>query len=258
MAPETRYDALAADLVVLGRGLSQPTSSSRLTATVMARIPDPPHSVAANTPERLLRRVVEVIANNRRRAVAVVTALLIALLATPPVRATVADWFGFAGVIVRQDPTPRPSPAPPPPPVQSSTTLQQAKALVAFDPVLPTRLGRPQGVEVSTDRRLLSMSWTGGRDGTVRLDQFAGRLDYAFAKGAPGGEFTSVADSPALWFDEPHEVVVLNADGTSRTETARLAGHTLIWQYGDTTLRLEGDLSRERARAIARSVTALP
>ena len=37
-------------------------------------------------------------------------------------------------------------------------------------------------------------------------------------------------------------------DGTRRTESARLAGHTLIWQDGGTTLRLEGDLSLERAR----------
>ena len=122
---------------------------------------------------------------------------------------------------------------------------------------MPLTLGPPQGVEVSTDRRRLSTSWTGAADGTVRLDQFDGRLDYTFAKQAPGVEFTSVAGAFALWFHGPHEVVVLAPDGTRRTETARLAGHTLIWEYADgTTLRREGDLTRARAIEIAASVTA--
>ena len=74
---------------------------------------------------------------------------------------------------------------------------------------------------------------------------------------AAGVEFTSVAGAFALWFDEPHEVVVLAPDGTRRTETARLAGHTLIWEQADgTTLRLVGDLTRVRALEIAVSVAA--
>jgi len=258
MAPDTRYKALVGDLVMLGRAAPQPTPLPGLTAAVMTRLSAVPPPVVATTPQHVLRRVVEVVATNRRRAVAVVTTLLLALLATPPVRATVADWFGFAGVIVRHEVTPRPSMAPPPPPAAGATTIEQANALVAFGAVVPDALGVPQGVEVSADRRLLSMSWTGGRDGTVRLDQFDGRLDYTFLKVARADKYTSVAGSPALWFDEPHEVVVLNPDGSSRTETARLAGHTLIWQYGDTTLRLEGNLTRARARTIARSTTPLP
>jgi len=258
MAPDQEYDALAVELVALGRTLPWSTPDSDLTAAVMARLSTAPTPPSESTVERVLRRLIEVFGHNRRRAVAVVTALLIALLATPPVRATVADWFGFAGVIVRHDTTPRFSSAPPPPRVDRRISLQQAAALVAFDPVVPTELGIPHGVEVSADRRLLSMSWTTRLDGHVRLDQFDGRLDYAFAKSARGAEFTSVTESFALWFDKPHEVVVLNPDGTSRSETARLAGHTLIWQYGDTTLRLEGDLNRARALTIARSTTALP
>ena len=40
-----------------------------------------------------------------------------------------------------------------------------------------------------------------------------------------------------------------------RTETARLAGHTLIWPLDDLTLRLEGDLTLERAVEIGASAT---
>jgi hypothetical protein len=83
-------------------------------------------------------------------------------------------------------------------------------------------------------------------------------LDYTFSKRAHGIEFTSVAGSSAIWFNEPHSVVVLNKDGTARTETARLAGHTLIWEHGGTTLRLEGDVNLERAVEIAASAKPVP
>jgi hypothetical protein len=97
------------------------------------------------------------------------------------------------------------------------------------------------------------MSWTTA-DGVVRLDQFDGRLDYVMAKSAPDVTFTSVGGGDAIWFDDPHEVWVLREDGSSETHAPRLAGHTLIWPVGPTTLRLEGDLPIDRAVEIAESV----
>lgn len=266
MASDTEYDELTADLAVLGRSLTAPAPGTGLAAAVMARLSDVPTPMSVSSQQQLGRRVADVFAGafkgafkgHRRRAAIVVTATLLALLGTPAVRAAVADWFGFAGVSVRLDPTPGPSVAPSPPTVDGTATLAEARKLVAFEPVVPAALGTPQGVEVSADRRLLSMSWTVQGAGAVRLDQFDGRLDYSFAKTAPGVEFTSVAGSSAIWFEKPHEVVVLNADGTRRTETARLAGHTLIWEYGGTALRLEGDFTRARAIEIASTVTTLP
>ncbi|MGH8826991.1 MAG: hypothetical protein ACRDVZ_05175, partial [Jiangellaceae bacterium] len=61
----------------------------------------------------------------------------------------------------------------------------------------------------------------------------------------------------ALWFVEPHEVVLLDDEDVRRTESARLAGHTQIWPNGATTLRLEGDLSLDRAVEIAASAVPL-
>jgi hypothetical protein len=258
MTGDTEHDALAAELVALGRALPRPEPAARLVRAVTARLADagPP---AASTPlDRLRARAADTFARRRRQALVVVTAVLLALLAAPPVRATVADWFGFAGVIVRDDPNPSGSPASSPPSVAATTTLGEAKTLVAFDPVVPAALGPPNGVEVSADRRVLSMSWSGGDDGPVRVDQFDARLDYTVAKTTPDVQFTEVDGSSALWFDEPHEVVLLNADGTRRLETARLAGHTLVWEHGGTTVRLEADVSLARAVEIARSVTPVP
>lgn len=258
MAVDTGHEALAAELVALGHGLPRPEPAPRLVTAVMARLAGaaPP---ATSTPlDRLRGWAADRIPRRRRQGAVVVTAVLLTLLAAPPVRAAVADWFSFAGIIVRHDPTPSGSRASPPPSVAATTTLGKARTLVAFTPVVPAALGPPQGVEVSADRRVLSMSWTGGDDGAVRVDQFDGRLDFAFAKTSRTVRFTEVGGSSALWFEEPHEVVVLNADGTRRFATARLAGHTLIWEHGITTVRLEADVSLARAIEIARSVAPVP
>jgi hypothetical protein len=180
-------------------------------------------------------------------------AILVTLLATPPVRATVADWFSFGGVLVQRG-SPAPGTVSPPPTVAQGRSLSEAADVVDFPVWLPAELGVPDGVEVSADRRMVSMSWTTGEQDVVRLDQFDARLDFTVAKRAPGVYYASVGGTDALWFEEPHEVVLIEPDGSRRTESARLAGHTLIWQVGFTTLRLEADVSRERAVEIAESV----
>ena len=255
MAADTEHE-LIAELRSLGRLVAPPVPGDDLEVAVMSRLAEAPvRRPSAAVPLRI-ERGTRWLAGRRRRTVALVAAILAALLVTPPVRAAVSDWFSFAGVIVRDDPSPAPTVSQPPPAVPTVTTsltLQQAEALVAFPPSLPSDLGPPQGVEVSTDRRVLSVSWSSGRDGPVRMDQFDGRLDYAYMKAARQVEFIEIDGTPALWFEQPHEVSILNADGTTRRETARLAGHTLIWEAGGTTLRLEGEFSRARAEEIARS-----
>ncbi len=258
MAPDTAYDELATDLAALGRELPRPAPAPHLTDAVMRRLAETPPPPAATPWLRLPRWVRDGLAHRRRQAAVLVTAVLLGLLAAPPVRAAVADWFGFAGVIVRNDPTPSRSEAPPPPPADGATTLDEARELVSFDPLVPAALGPPQGVEVSADRRVLSMSWAGGRDGALRVDQFDARLDYTFAKSSPTVRFTEVSGRSALWFDQTHRVALLNRDGTRRFETARLAGPTLIWEQGDTTVRVEGDVTLDRAVEIAESVTTAP
>lgn len=237
-------DVLVADLEELGRAVQPPDDGAVVTAAVMARV------AALTTPSTAGLRL----RRPRHRLVLVVTAVLLALLVTPPVRATVADWFGFAGVVVRHDPSPLPSHAPPLPTAGTMMSLDQARRLVTFEVAVPADLGAPDGVEVSADHRVLSMTWTQSTTGTVRLDQFDGRLDYAFAKSAPGVEFTSVSGATALWFDRPHRVVLLGPDGSRRRQTARLGGQTLIWERGTTSLRLEGELSQPQAITIAESV----
>ncbi|MGH3716715.1 MAG: hypothetical protein ACRDT4_25140 [Micromonosporaceae bacterium] len=233
---------LGAELRALGRELPVGEPPDGLADAVLTRIAELP------VPRRSWLR---------RRWPALVAALLGLLLVgvlAPPVRATVAEWLGLGGVVVRHDPDPPPASAPPPPTAGTGLTLAEARRLVGFTPLLPRDLGTPDGVEVSADRRVLSLTWHRGGDGVLRLDQFDGRLDPSFAKSVHGDiEWVKVGGTSAWWIPRPHEVVVLAPDGTERREQARLAGKTLIWQYGSVTLRLEGDLTRDRAVAIAES-----
>ena len=103
----------------------------------------------------------------RRQVVAAVVAVLLTLVAVPPVRATVADWFGFAGVRVELGDEPGPSEARPvggagPAGRRGGVSVDQAREQVGFELVVPAALGPPDGVEVSADNRVVSMSWTGG------------------------------------------------------------------------------------------------
>jgi hypothetical protein len=246
----TDHDTLVRDLALLGRATAVPSPSAGLEAAVQRRVATLP--TPASTGLALwLRHVRDLGSRWRGRVAVAVVAMLVALLATPPVRAAVADWFGFAGVIVQHGPVDAED-APPPPAVEGEMTVEEAAGLVDFTPQVPAELGEPDAVDVSDDRVIVSMSWSTA-SGVVRLDQFDGRLDFGIAKTSPEVQYAQVGDTDALWFERPHEVVILDDQDQPRTETARLAGHTLIWPAGNVTLRLEGDLSLERAVEIGAS-----
>jgi hypothetical protein len=244
---------LVAELVALGRSVPAAPVDDALVRRVIDRVATAttaPTTPPAPSPRRTSSRRVQAV-------VAAVVAVVVGALAAPPVRAAVADLFGFGGVLVREVPGPAPSTAPPPPRATTDLTLATAAGLVPFTAVVPAALGEPEGVEVSADRRVLSLTWQTD-EGTVRLDEIGARLDYAYAKSATDVEFVTVGGQFALWFPEPHEVAVLEPDGTPRRESARLAGHTLVWERGDVTMRLEGDLTKRRAVAVAESLQDRP
>jgi len=254
---DDRYDDLVRDLSRLGRGIDPPAPSDGLTTDVMDRIaalPTPGRRADAWTRmwRQAGRRVADSVETRRRRIALVAAAVLLALLATPPVRAAVVDWFGFGSVLVQRG-DPGPGSATPPPEVGRGMSVTEAAAAVDFTVSMPEELGVPDGVEVSSDKWMVSMSWTSDEDGVVRLDQLGANLDFSVLKVAPDVSYVAVGATDALWFEDAHEVVLLEPDGSTRTESARLAGHTLIWLDDAATLRLEGDLTLERAVEIAES-----
>jgi hypothetical protein len=202
--------------------------------------------------------------------------LLTVLVLTPPVRAAVYDWFGFAGVEVRYDPSATPSPGAGVPGCGRSVSLAQAEQRAGFAPLVPDALGSPDAVAVTAEpqgRTVVALCWR-ERGRTIRLDQFAAGLDIAFTKtvreqpewislGADPEDFGGANDS-ALWFPRPHLLSfwLVDADGERYTRTERTAGPTLLWSHGtgteDVTLRLEGVASRARAVEIAKSLEKSP
>lgn len=242
---EPTTDPLIRELRALGDDLPSPAPTDALTAAVLARVADEPVPARA----RLPRRIVWWLRARWRALVSLLTGLVLVAALTPPVRAAVAQWLGIGAVEVRTSTGAPPATAPPPPTAARGITVEQARDLVAFDVVVPAELGTPSGVEVSADRAVVSMSWPG-----VRLDQIGARLAPYFIKTVYDEvEFTDVRGADAFWLASAHEVVVQAADGSQRREPARLAGRTLLWMSGGVTLRLEGDLDRDRAVAIAES-----
>ena len=232
---EKGYDELVRDLRALGRGADLPGASRHLVTTVMERVSAAPEPGRLSPWTPLLDLVAQRVGSWRRRVALAGAAVLLAVLATPPVRAAVTGWFGFGGVMV-QPGAPEVGSAAPPPEVATGTSMVDAAASVGFAVSVPTELGVPDGVEVSPDRRVVSMSWTTDEAGVLLLEQFDARLDFTVAKQVPEVRYAAVDRSDALWFEEPHEVTLLEADGSAITYNPRLAGHTLVWQDGSTSL----------------------
>lgn len=176
--------------------------------------------------------------------------LIAGSLTITPVRAQIAEWFSFLGVAVRPAAT-SPTTVPVVPSATPGLSLDEAARLAGFRPIVPEPLGPPEAVEISADRRIVSLSWITA-SGVVRLDEFAERLDPTFTKLAVDAEWVDLGgDRYALWFPTPHEVVVVDGSGDTRTAPPRLAAQTLIWERDGLTLRLEGNLTRDRAVEIA-------
>jgi len=130
-------------------------------------------------------------------------------------------------------------------------------ARVSFPILVPAALGRPGDVVVSDGGRVVSLIYRRTPYGLVRIDEFAGHLDQVyFEKFVHSSSVTKVEVSGAkgLWIKGPQELVYVTRDGTPTAASARLAtGNTLIWGTGQVALRLEGNLGKAAALAIAGS-----
>jgi hypothetical protein len=82
--------------------------------------------------------------------------------------------------------------------------------------------------------------------------------DAAFVKMLPPGttvESVAVGGDRGFWIEgEPHQLSASTGPGEYFAVATRLATNTLLWQHGDVTYRIEADIDRERALALAASV----
>ena len=193
-----------------------------------------------------------------RAALVAAAASLAVVIATPQGRAVVTHVLRFAGVELRQGPGPVRSPGRGASlPGERRMPLGTARHQASFPILVPTVLGRPGDVLVSDRGRVVSLIYRRTRYGLVRIDEFAGHLDSVyFQKFVSFRAMTEVTvnGTTGAWIKGPHDLVYITRDGTPATASARLtAGNTLIWGTGQVALRLEGNLGKTAALAIAAS-----
>lgn len=215
----------------------------------------------------------------RRWAIAAAIAILAlaALLAYTPSREVIARWLNLHAIITRVSVLPTPSPLPPGPlgkrlGLGSQTTLEGAQSGVKYHVLVPASLGRPDEVyllvppegppegEVTLVYGSRPDIKTAGETGVaVLITEARGRIDNVYFQKmlGPGTtlEDVTVSGQQGYWISgAPHRFVFLDSSGIIRSETMRLATNTLLIDFGGTVVRIEGDLTKAQALAIAASL----
>jgi hypothetical protein len=192
-----------------------------------------------------------------RRPVAIALAVIVvaigAVLAVPPARTAILDWLGLRNVsVVRVEKLPT-VPTTGRLDLGRRVSLEEARHLAPWL-LVPDR--KPDGVYVSNSLPggKVTLLWGTPSDVRLLLTEITGE---AFIQKVVDGnaevERVDIGQAGA-WFHGPHVVMFRDRDGFFHENRARLAADTLVWQDGDVTLRLEGDISKDDALRIARTV----
>jgi hypothetical protein len=179
-------------------------------------------------------------------ALAVLVVAVGAVLAVPPARTAILDWLGLRGVsIVRVDELPPTAPI-------GRLDLGRRVTLDEAPPWTLVPDDEPDSVFV--DDGTVNLLWGTPDDVRLLLTEFRGEaLIEKLIEPNADVEPVSVNGGPGAWLEQPHVVVLRDPRGRFRDDQGRLAGKTLLWNHGEVTLRLEGDLSKDEALRIARS-----
>jgi hypothetical protein len=199
---------------------------------------------------------------------AIVAAFAVTMAVSPDARSAVLEWLGLKSVrIERREPV---APSPSPGTLGSGlglgtpVTLAEARERSPFLR-LPTAdgLGQPDALYLGRDA--VSLVY-GEREGYPRADttgaallvqEFPARIGPFIQKSVGQGaelERLTVDGAPAYFITGAHGFAYETADGVD-FEPQRLAGNTLLVERADGLLiRVEGDMSRDQAVAVARSV----
>jgi len=207
---------------------------------------------AAAPPRRARRRALVL-------ALAALAVALAATLAVPGARSAFLELFHLKGATVQV--------VEELPPVVPSTSLDrlgekvslaEARRRAGFDLVEPEALGEPDAVRAGNGG-MVSFVYGEGLDVRMIFSQARGRTEPVFLKKLAGGgtvvRQVTVSGERGLFISgEPHFFMWVGEDGNLRDEPVYLARDVLLWQRGRLLLRLEGELTLERALAVARSV----
>jgi hypothetical protein len=196
------------------------------------------------------------------------TALIVAVvMAIPPARAAVLDFLGFGSVRITRE-EPRPSRLGQALVLGDPVTLERARR--ALSVVVPEALGQPDAVYLYDQPVMgprVDLVYR-GREGIpvssntgvgLLITEFRAVTTPVIEKSAGSGatvERLEVDGDPAYFISgAPHGFAYVNPEGDANFEEQRLAGNTLLVERSDgILLRIEADISRDRAVEIAESV----
>jgi hypothetical protein len=199
---------------------------------------------------------------------AVAAAFALTMAVSPDARSSVLEWLGLKSVeIERREPT-----APPPQPgtlgaglgLGTPVTLAEARERSPFVSLPQAEgLGEPDAVYLGGDS--VSLVY-GERAGYTRaaatgaallVQEFPAQVEPFIEKTVGGTarlERLTIGGDPAFFIEGAHGFAY-QGDADVRFEPQRLAGNTLLVERADGLLiRIEGEIERDRAVAVARSI----
>jgi hypothetical protein len=207
-------------------------------------------------------------------AVAVAVAIFAGTMAfSPTARRAVAGWLGLRGVKIEVVPSPTLSRSPTPLgfglDLGTRVTLSEAQEAVPFPILVPAALGPPDEVYLRIGfiqdqvtllyraRSDLPRASTTGAG--LLLTEFRATIDRELIEKKVALSSTRidpvvVNGGPGYWIEGAHDIYLLGPDGEPIGDSVRLAGNVLLWEQGDVTLRIEADITKEQALAIAATV----
>jgi hypothetical protein len=261
---------LEADLADLGRRLDYPAPGPELVLAVGRRLRSA--EVAESATMRPLFRPAW-----QRAAVAVaamVAVLTGVLIVSPGAREAMARWLGLRGARLEVVPT---LPSAPARPLGEGlflgrrVSLAEAGRSVPYRIQVPTlpELGSPDEVYLdATGEGIVSLVYrtrpgippateTGA---ALLVTEFRARIDEELIDKKVLGtgtviEAVTVDGGDGFWLEgRPHVLLFQNPDGSLIEQSVRLAANVLLWERGDLTLRIEGDITRDQAIRIAESM----
>jgi hypothetical protein len=200
--------------------------------------------------------------------VASVALIVAVVMAIPPARAAVLDLLGFSSVRITRE-EPQPSRFAQALVVGDPVTLERARR--AFPVLVPEAVGRPDAVYLDEHptmgprvdmvyRARPGLPTSSNTGAGMLITEFRAVAEPLIEKSVGTGakvERLTVDGDPAFFISgAPHGFAYYNPD-TDQTnfEEQRLAGNTLLVDRSDgTLLRIEADISRDRAVEIAESM----
>jgi hypothetical protein len=240
---------LEQELRGLGRELAFPAAPD-LVSPVRARL------AAKPTRRPLLQRPLVI-------ALAALALAIAAAMAVPPARTAILEFLRIQGATVER--------VEEPPAVTRvhlglavPVTLDEARSRLAFEPLVPDfpGLGDPDAVYVDRYAFGGQIVFLYGTEEApqILVSEFRGDTNpNLIGKAAGPGtsiEAVTVSGSPGFWVSgEPHEFMYRGPDGEPELDSIRLAANALLWQNGNLTLRIEGDLTKERALELAETLS---